>query len=323
MTSSVQSASAGEPAVGKLGVVFHLKPHFNKPEWTWTPQMRFKVSGPIASSNVITVEYTYPNGRPFAKVECENVSATGETEFLTINDCGYRLEDNVATNQTGVFGFSIKLSDSLAGTNKVLFGGKFTVGKQLYNPDKLPAKTKQFYYYVDQDWRLPVGYVGTWFGDTSNDVYAEVWIKKNIVDQSKINGYLYFNGKQVSEASAGIPLQATPPETPAWEYHQLQLKFRAITEKPPSDGWDGWWKTYENPGNYEIKVLRDGKLIRSLKFVIGADGKPTHNDAAKNIGLKLGSLVPVNVIDGDGTWRKDAWKTEALFGNPLTGFAAP
>jgi hypothetical protein len=35
-------------------------------------------------------------------------------------------------------------------------------------------------------------------------------------------------------------------------------------------------------------------------------------------------IVPVQVLgDSDGAWDKNAWKTDAFYGNPLTGFAAP
>jgi len=34
-------------------------------------------------------------------------------------------------------------------------------------------------------------------------------------------------------------------------------------------------------------------------------------------------IVPVQVIgDQDGMWNKTAWKTDAFYGNPLTGFTA-
>ncbi len=42
---------------------------------------------------------------------------------------------------------------------------------------------------------------------------------------------------------------------------------------------------------------------------------------------RLGSnrvIVPVQVIgDSDGPWGQTAWKTDAFYGNPLTGFSAP
>jgi hypothetical protein len=34
-------------------------------------------------------------------------------------------------------------------------------------------------------------------------------------------------------------------------------------------------------------------------------------------------IYPVTIIgDQDGMWDKAAWKTEAFYGNPLTGFTA-
>jgi hypothetical protein len=35
-------------------------------------------------------------------------------------------------------------------------------------------------------------------------------------------------------------------------------------------------------------------------------------------------IIPVAVVGTlDGPWNKLAWKTEAFYGNPLTGFTAP
>jgi len=320
------AALATEPSVGKLGINFHLVPHFNKPEWTWTPSMRFRISGPLSSADTIWVEYTFPNGRPFVKVQCENISAIADGESVVVNDCGFRQEDDQATNLTGLFGFQIKLTNELAGKNKALFSGKFNVGKKLYNPDNLPDRNKQFYYYVDHDWRLPIAYLSTFYGDLSNDLFCEVWVKNRINDQAKLVAYLLYNGKQVAEASASFTLQATPPETPLQEYHLLQFHFNALVEKPPSDSLESFFKLYQNPGEYEVKVLRDGKLARALKFSIGNDGKPVDaNGIVKQNGVgKEGALVPVQVLgDGDGVWNRTAWKTEAVWNNPLTGFSIP
>ena len=39
--------------------------------------------------------------------------------------------------------------------------------------------------------------------------------------------------------------------------------------------------------------------------------------------VQKGVVVPVKVIgEQDGMWNKLAWKTEAFYGNPLTGFTA-
>jgi len=320
------AALAAEPSIGKLGINFHLVPHFNKPEWTWTPAIRFRINGPLTSADNIWVEYTLPNGKPFVKVQCDGVSAINAEENLVVNDCGSRQEDDQATNLTGLFGFQIKINNELTGTNKTLFNGKFIVRKNLYNPDNLPDRTKQFYYYVDHDWRLPMAYLGIFYGDTSNNLLCEVWLKNRIIDQSKINAYLMHNGKQVAEAWASGTLRAAPPEAPQQSYQLIQFRFNALVEKPPSEGWDAFFKLYENPGEYEIKVIRDGKLARAFKFSIGPDGRPvdTNGVVKQNALAKEGAVVPLQVLgEGDGTWNKTAWKTEAFWHNSVTGLNIP
>jgi hypothetical protein len=80
----------------------------------------------------------------------------------------------------------------------------------------------------------------------------------------------------------------------------------------------------ENPGEYEVRVLRDGKLTRILKFTIGADGKFVDNGITRNNGiLGFRLVVPAQVLrNTDGQWDRNAWKTEMLYGNPLGGFTA-
>ena len=56
-----------------------------------------------------------------------------------------------------------------------------------------------------------------------------------------------------------------------------------------------------------------------------ANGQITDNGwAAQNqLGLPI-LLLPVKVLgDQDGMWDAAAWKTEAFYGNPLTGFNIP
>jgi hypothetical protein len=59
-----------------------------------------------------------------------------------------------------------------------------------------------------------------------------------------------------------------------------------------------------------------------MKFSADAEGKIVDNGIGKN--NKLGNnriVVPVQVLgDSDGPWDKNAWRTDAFYGNPLTGF---
>ena len=57
---------------------------------------------------------------------------------------------------------------------------------------------------------------------------------------------------------------------------------------------------------------------------VDAEGKLVDNGIGTS--NKLGNnriIVPVQVLgDSDGQWDKMAWKTDAFYGNPLTGFSA-
>ena len=79
-----------------------------------------------------------------------------------------------------------------------------------------------------------------------------------------------------------------------------------------------------NPGEYEFKLLWNNKLARTIKFTVGPDGKLENGIAPAN---KLGNdrvIVPVMILgDQDGKWDREAWKTWAFYGNPLTGFTPP
>ena len=82
---------------------------------------------------------------------------------------------------------------------------------------------------------------------------------------------------------------------------------------------------YQNPGEYEIKVLENGKLARTAKFTMGTNGQLVDTGIGKQNNVGTGRIVvPVQVLgDQDGAWDRNAYKADAFFGNPLNGFTAP
>lgn len=85
------------------------------------------------------------------------------------------------------------------------------------------------------------------------------------------------------------------------------------------------WFLNMHPGEYEVKVLREGDLARSVKFTIGADGRLVDNGITQKNGLGgLAMVLPVKVLGiADGQLDANAWKNDAFYGNPLAGFVAP
>jgi hypothetical protein len=305
-----------------LGLRFVTETNYDNAEWRWTPQVTFRLTGPVESSANITVEYSLPNGSPWVTARCQLHRAIAADANFRFDYCGKDIDASKALNQTGVYKFQIKMSDPLSGTAKTLYSGKINVGRMLYNPDGSPEKNKQFHYYVDNDFRLGYAYVGTWAGDSSNDLYAEFWVKNKIMDYSAVTGFLFYNGKQIAETSPGFPLQLYPKENPKESYELVTLQFPILMDKPEADFGDRF-KVYENPGDYEIKLMRDKKVIRSAKFSVGADGKLVNNNIGREIVKGTDILVPVQVLGTiDGNYNKMAWK-EGIFGNPISNLIVP
>jgi hypothetical protein len=310
--------------------------------WSWTPQIEFRVNGPIASGGQLYAEFTLPTGP--VKFDCR----TEETQqgYTWTTKCGgSQVPEEQSSLFTGPVNFAIRLRNELAGTDSTLFTGKMKVEKSLSNLAG-PKAAKKFVYFVNHDWNLPIGYVFL----TPNDVSG---MKKPMLDvafwtrgdyQGNFEPHLFYQGKEVGKVylegrEVGKPVcdpdatigtsqtvADTMPQKASWV--RVRCRFFSVL------GWDKsgddtslfgpLFQISANPGEYEVKVLRANRLARSIKFTVGSDGKFDNGIAAAN---KIGRervIVPVQIIgDQDGVWDRNAWKTDAFYGNPLTGFTAP
>lgn len=306
-----------------LGLRFETETNYDNAEWRWTPTATFRLTGPVSASANISVEYTTPNGVPWVTAKCKLWNAIESGKNFRFDYCGKDIEPSKATNQTGMFKFQIKLNDPANGTNQTLYSGRFSIGKILYNIDGTPAKNKQFHYFVDNDFRLGYAFVATWFGDTTNDLYTEVWLKNKIMNYAAIQGYLYYKGKQIAETSGSFPLKLHPKENAKESFELVGFQFPVLMNQPDSNYFNDRFKIYKNPGDYEIKVMRDDQLIRSIKFSVDAGGKIAANNIGKEIVDGTSILTPVQILGtADGTYNKTAWK-DGIFGNPISNLFVP
>jgi len=163
-----------EPTIVKDSVRVELAPHQEE----WLPQLYFRVNGPIASGSQLYVEYAVP-GKPWAKSDCptEVVEKGHWWQFECRTDRHGGQGPEVYSHLSGLVGFSIRLRNELLGTNATLFAGKMKVLKVLCS-----HTSKSVCYYVDEDWRIPIGYVyiqhteGAWEPPT---VHAKLWFRGN------------------------------------------------------------------------------------------------------------------------------------------------
>jgi len=314
--------------------------------FSWVPKLQLRVNGPIASGSQLYAEFTVPGGGAW-KFDCKT-QETGAGHWWQPDECGGRdaLGEDKGITYTGPVNFAIKMRNELMGGDVTLFTGKMKVAK-VHSNETGPNYVNHFVYYVDQDWNLPIGYMFLEPDDVAEwrkpKLAFAVWsrgemngsFEPHLFHGGKEVGKMFYNGEEVGKPSCGTdeiqnnPTHITEPHG-QFIWTRMKCDFSSVRawNKTADSNDTMFGRLYllsENPGDYEIKILYKGHLVRSIKFGVDADGKITDNGIATS--NKLGNnrvIVPVQVIgDSDGQWDKNAWKTDAFYGNPLTGFTAP
>lgn len=346
-TAGVSAAGSDQPTVVKDSVQVNATTNssYRKDSsvWSWVPRLTFRVNGPIASGSQLYVEYTVPGGAP-VKFDCPT-QETQKDHWSETQCGGLNIPEDKRSIYTGPVNFAIKMRNELAGTDSTLFTGKMKVAKARSNTHG-PQAANHFVYYVDHDWNLPIGYlfyephqvygwdlagfnVAFWVrGDTGR-------LEPHLFYQGKEIGIVYSYGERVSKPSCGEQevknnpthyVEESLPQKAKWT--RVKCYFPAVKswDKTPGgrENAKEMFMITSNPGEYEIKVLWNNRLARSIKFTVGADGRFDNGIASANKLNTFRVVVPVQIIgDQDGPWDRAAWKTEAFYGNPLQGFMSP
>ena len=344
--------------INKSSVQIRLQVHKGfkgDPEtWSWTPVVDFRVNGPFKAGDAVSVEYTSP-GKTW-KFDCNPQDAGPSSAWVGVRDCGLNPPESELVTYTGPVDFKVNLNNELDNKHVSLFTGKFKVEKFHEGVVDLPKFKNNNVYYVNYDWTLPLAYIydelvynweyahplGNTFAPNLNDsrLRAAFWFKGNTggggvadVSYAKYEAYLYYKGQMVADAvgemsECEVLNRPESNQDSPYGYCLRRFSFQKamLWDKgqycAPNCDYFPLWK---NPGEYEIKVLRGGKLVRTAKFSFGPDYKIVDNGiATQNKAGTLRIVVPAQVLgDLDGQWDRNAYKTDAFFGNPLTGFTVP
>ncbi len=311
--------------------------------WSWTPWIEYRVIGPLSAGSQLSVDFTLPSGKSWLSFDCP----TKETKdgYWWPTECGDRTAEwkQQATIETGMVGFKINLKNELEGTNKTLFIGKFKVEKFHVGVVDLPKFKNNFSYYVNYDWNLPIGYIfsydvmdarpgdGSAISPTEGPFNFVTWFKGDpkLIDYGKYMAYLYYQGKLVADSTSADYTYCQVTNAAFFEsantYCRRVFKLKAMVWDKNPESFPQHFQMYKNPGEYEIKILENGKLARTAKFTMGTNYQLVDTGIGPKNNLGTGRIVvAVQVIgDQDGQWDRNAYKTDAFFGNPLTGFVAP
>lgn len=280
-------------------------------------EVSFEAIGALPSGGQFWVEYA-PAGKKPLNHACATREVFQKPDRVGA-DCGWRVRELEAERgihyrgaiPAGLVPFTIGLRNELMATDTVLYKGKFKVGSYKFGTTLA--------YYVDEDWRLPIGYL-YFTGDRGLRVVT--WYRGR---PGGIRAFLFYNGKEIAKnEGCGIGSEAEF-DPHRWDWWIDDCEFVGVYRTDPGEGqgYDPRFIMGQNPGDYEVKAIVGGKLARSVKFTVREDGTIDNSIAESN---KVGTdriLVPVRVITDPVPWNRQAWKTEAYYGNPLTGFAPP
>lgn len=350
MTAIQPALAQDEPTIAKasIQVTAWTFNEYKKNDkiYSWVPKIGFRVNGPITQGSQLYVEFKLPTG-PWVSFDCKT-GAVDAGYWWEVEDCGgINLPVAKGVTYTGPVNFTIGLRNEVTDTNATLFTGKMKVGKTLPRARKGPT---EWVYYVDHDWNLPIGYLelekDDIYGERLTHFHARLWVRGDV---TRFEPHILYKGKEVGKvfldntpmgrASCSATIENDPthyvdpalaPQKAKWA--RLKCSFPNVVgsdtsgqTRSPFPGQKGEIHVLsQNPGDYELKMVEDGELVRSIKFAVGEDGSIDNGIASQN---QLGEdwvIVPVKVLGTrDGNWNKLAWKTDAFYGNPLKGFAAP
>lgn len=332
-------ARAASPTIDKTTVIvranntYYLNKTTNTTKRGWVPEMDYTLNGPVASGSQLAVEVTTPDGKPWVSFDCQT-RAVKEGETLKVEGCGRGLAGEKLSAAIGLYGLKITVKNELQGTNQTLLTGKFKVGK--FFKGEVTKDKEDYRWYVDYDWSLPIAeiyaresrdYVGNL--ELTTPLVASFWFRGEV--GSEAVAYLFYNGKEISNTQEsgkgtsfreqGVSLFDQFP----FAYSKILFFFTnaLVYNREQPDNHPNAFRLDKNPGDYEVKVLRKGKLVRAAKFTVGTDGKLVDNGISQQNELGTRRMTVLATVTGDEDGVKadlDAWRTGVFYGNPLRSF---
>lgn len=298
--------------------------------YSWVPRINFDILGPVSDNSKIYTEFDMLDGKPWMTIDMR-VNPIEDDVWVNLRseDPNESVLEKKAILLEGLFPFRIKMKDGSTGAVRTLFTGKFKVGTYLLD-QTIPEYKGKKDFFVDYDWHLPVAYL--WLNpQTDADVpplSTQICLRGK-TNSETLEAQLLFNGKQIATdtRNGGERKQMTSPaDEPSHRWSIWDFTFDRVKGFNRSQSAGVYTDAFyldRNPGNYEIRIIRDKQLVRTINFAVGKDGKIVDNGITANAKLGGVRMIFPAKISGtlDGKINPTAWQTDALFGNPLAGFS--
>jgi hypothetical protein len=299
---------------------------------SWIPNVAFDVFYDDSARLRYVAEFFHPDGSPWFSETLRQGLLSNDKTVAFQSDNSNELLNTKAVTTTGTYG--VKIANSK--TNEVIFQGKFKVGK-FKSKSNEPRYKNDFDFYVEHDWLLPIGYLGFESGTSWESPMPTIYLWfKGDVEEKELEARLFYNGQEIAttdtpeqsdinEGGERFSSSKSSPDLHQWRLWEFTwFNFRVANGSRYIRGKPNMKFTEDMPGEYTVKVFRKGVQVREAKFRVGLDGLFVDSGLAGQINIiNYTVILPVKVMGTQDKWNAAAWKTDAFYGNPLSGFSVP
>ena len=280
----------------------------------WVPIIQLPMQGRLNTGVEVHVAYK-AGGKPWFTEKFRPADATALLRDRNNVSLLYRLrsgrnQEHLARH-TGRIDFEVSFVDPLAGGSRKLAAGHFTVGGGANDVD----------YHVSYDWATEVMWVdfmgrGNPALDYPGLVVQGIFLQPTERSET-MSLHLFHKGKEIASADrfgTDFTTNARNPKTrqgygaigAAWSLPNV-----VAYDRRPEKG--GFFVLGDNPGEYTLKVLRNGELAREANFTIKPDGTI---DRSLNVAAHLphGYTVVRAKVHGQQDRAKANFKADGLWG---------
>jgi hypothetical protein len=295
---------------------------------SWAPRINFDVIYGGSTKLRFKADYFMPDGSLWFSEALEYRGGFDEKSGISrVSSESDSNRDKKAIITGGLFGLKItNIRD-----NSTAFQGKFKVVR--YKPQYSDARYKnEVDYYVDYDWKLPIGLADLYWESNVASPIIRMWFKGDLKNDN-LEARLFHNGQQIATTDDGGLVDTGEryyadkrgnDESLFWREFKFSWPHRAefiVSEDLRN------FTAYKNtlfinqmPGEYVVKVYYNGDQVRETKFSIGSNGTYADNGIAKQNNLTTNKIIlPVRIMGTLDKWNAVNAKAQGFYGNPVNG----
>jgi hypothetical protein len=237
----------------------------------YVPKLTCAVMGPTPGCELVwTVQK--PDGSDWLEARAE-IPELAEEEGKGLEVALWGEEHEIA--DVGDCAFTLRAVNEIEGVDEALHTGTFTV---------VAASDTANDFAVSMDWMLPLGLITLDVDDDKDapELVATAFLGGQ-VETHEIEAHLFVEGKKVAQSTStnaqwgnqGTAGTAVGTEV-TFEFDTVRA-WNNIRESDPTWRQDDHWMDV-NPGAYEVRVARGKKLVRTIAFGVGDDGRVVITD---------------------------------------------